>query len=303
MLGGYQILDLRNIDLSRSTSASDITNAYVLNQLLKLREHIEKSYDFSRPLNNQLKPVLIRYRDKKVGEKHESAVFGALEVANAYYKFKIVAENNGEKLTIDVEFEEKTYEENEEKYWDIKTAKILLTIDETIGGDASIGGNMSVTGDASIGGDLEVTGKVSGKIAFEDIEDALGHKRFIEGDITIETIEGITQTYGKWSLSGSHLMIVVAGTIEDGTVLTGGSLADINIPDWIFDKLVPIVSNFVVVENKTLIASDYTTQQLLLTLQKSSTKLSLRYGSLTIVKAKSFRFNFDLLIDNEQPNP
>ena len=126
MLGGYQILDLRNIDLTRGTSASNITNAYVLNQLLKLREHIEKSYDFSKALNNQLKPVLIRYRDKKVGEKHESAVFGALEVVNTYYKFKIVAENNGERLSIDVEFEEKTYE-NDEKYWDIKTAKILLT--------------------------------------------------------------------------------------------------------------------------------------------------------------------------------
>lgn len=217
MLGGYQILDLRNIDLSRSTSASDITNAYVLNQLLKLREHIEKSYDFSKALNNQLKPVLIRYRDKKVGEKHESAVFGALEVINTYYKFKIVAENNGEKLTIDVEFEEKTYEENEEKYWDIKTAKILLTVNETIKGD------------------LVVEGSISGN---EIIENMSGYSCSL-GETT-EDIE-INGIYAGIVKNGNKLSWVLFLKIKRLQSITGQRpmLGEFNVPTDILEKLIP----------------------------------------------------------------
>ena len=76
MLGGYQILDLRNIDLSRSTSEASITDVEVLKQLSHIADHIQKNYDFNKPLQNQLKPLLIRYRDKKVGEKHEVALYG-----------------------------------------------------------------------------------------------------------------------------------------------------------------------------------------------------------------------------------
>lgn len=268
MLGGYQILDLRNIDLSHGTSASNITNAYVLNQLLKLREHIEKSYDFSKALNNQLKPVLIRYRDKKVGEKHESAVFGALEVVNTYYKFKIVAENNGEKLTIDVEFEEKTYE-NDEKYWDIKTAKILLTQEVAI---------------------------------FENITDNDGHKRFIEGDITIETLEGVTQTYGKWSLSGSHLLIVICISMANATEITGGSILAIidNLPKWILDKITPLYGGNLEYKSFSAYNSVGNAQSLGTYTQKpNDNSLAVRLSNLTLTDDRNCRITYDLLIDNE----
>ena len=125
MLGGYQILDLRGIDLTIGTSASNITDAKVLSQLRELRNHIQKDYNFAKPLNNQLKPVLIRYRDKKNGEKHEVAIYGNLEVLTNYYTFLINAIGHGEKLSVEVVFEEKT-DEYGNKYWDIKTAKVLL---------------------------------------------------------------------------------------------------------------------------------------------------------------------------------
>ena len=141
MLGGYQILDLRSIDLSRGTSESSISDASVLAQLLNIRDHIQKTYDFSKPLHAQLKPLLIRYRDKKVGEKHEVALYGNIEVINTYYKFRIIANNEGEQLTINVEFEEKT-DEYDNKYWDIKTAKILLTSAEQTIEDILADGNV-----------------------------------------------------------------------------------------------------------------------------------------------------------------
>lgn len=55
-------------------------------------------------------------------------------------------------------------------------------------------------------------------VAFEDIVDKNGNPRFIEGTITPETISGITFTYCKWSLSGTHLMIVLAGTCKNVTL-------------------------------------------------------------------------------------
>ena len=72
---------------------------------------------------------------------------------------------------------------------------------------------------------------------FENIVDKDGHKRFIEGDITPAETTGITFTYAKWSLSGSHLQIVLAMTIAAGTYSTF-YLGDItNLPKWIFDKI------------------------------------------------------------------
>ena len=168
MLGGYQILDLRSIDLTIGSSASNITNIYVLNQLRNLREHIQKDYAFARPLNKQLKPVLIRYRDKKNDEKHEGAIFGSVQVKTNYYTFEISAILLGQTLNIEVVFEEKT-DDDGNKYFDIKTAKILLTDnadikgDLAVGGDLSVGDDASITGDASIGGDLTVTGAINGE--------------------------------------------------------------------------------------------------------------------------------------------
>lgn len=294
MLGGYQILDLRGIDLTVGTSASNITDANVLKQLRELRNHIQKDYNFAKPLNNQLKPVLVRYRDKKNGEKHEVAIYGNLEVLTNYYTFKINAIGHGEKLSIEVVFEEKT-DECENKYWDIKTAKVLLSIDEAIGGD------LDVTGDASIGGDLEVTGKVNGKIAFEDIEDALGQKRFIEDDITINEVTGVSKIYGKWSLSGTHLLIVLALGLTEN--ISSSNVANINLPKWIKDKIVPIAGSNVISTTFTAYSSDASSNvNYYGILRKVSEDLYIVSSCNINEIARNVRMQFDLLIDNEQPN-
>ena len=311
MLGGYQILDLRSIDLTLGSSASNITNSYVLNQLRNLREHIQKDYDFARPLNNQVKPVLIRYRDKKNGEKHEGAIFGSVQVKTNYYTFEISAILIGQTLNIEVVFEEKTNDDGE-KYWDIKTAKILLTDnaniegDLAVNGDLSVGDDVSITGDVSVGGALNVTGNVSGAkfigdVAFESIKDTDGHNRFIEGDITIETLTGVTQQYGKWSLSGSHLMIVIACQLAPNTSLTNGQkLADINLPSWILDKIVAIYGSLVGYSFVSTVSENYDIASLKTYMNKGANNLSVIINqNYSTTYNEVFRYEFDLLIDNE----
>lgn len=270
MLGGYQILDLRNIDLSRSTTANNITDVEVLKQLSNIADHIQKNYDFSKPLHNQLKPLLIRYRDKKVGEKHEVALYGNIEVINVYYKFKIIAQNNGEKLTIDVEFEEKT-DEYDNKYFSIKTATMLLTSEVAI---------------------------------FENITDKDGHKRFLEGDIELSENmpEGVTLTYGKWSLSGTHLMLVLAGNIANGTeLINSANVCELTtLPSWIVEKIYPVFNDVIERKKFDASASSWGTQILDVALRKNESGVFIRLASgLTLTADRGFRIAFDLLIDNE----
>ena len=230
MLGGYQILDLRGIDLQKASVASNISNAYVLKQLLQLRDHIDKAYDFSKPLTNQLKPVLIRFRDKKNGEKTEGATFGELSVNGNYYTFKITARISGALvLTINVAFEEITNDYGN-KEWVIDTATILLkdesktiTGDLELSGDLSVGDDAEITGDASVGGDLEVTGDIKGNAN-------------ITGDLTVQTVEQsqanfkgdninfvaptgltITNTYNRLEVINQVLYVIVNFKVENNS--------------------------------------------------------------------------------------
>ena len=88
----------------------------------------------------------------------------------------------------------------------------------------------------AIGGDLEVSGDIK---YLENIVDSAGNKRFIEGDI--EDLEAsFTPSYAKWSLSGTHLTIVVAGTFPSGKEFTSGvsfKLVDVGLPSWIGSKI------------------------------------------------------------------
>lgn len=274
MLGGYQILDLRNIDLSRGTSESSITDVEVLKQLSQIADHIQKTYDFSKPLHNQLKPVLIRYRDKKVGEKHEVALYGNIEVINVYYKFRIVANNEGEQLTINVEFEEKT-DEYDNKYWSIKTAKILLTSEVAI---------------------------------FENITDKDGHKRYVEGSGTVINMpEGFEVLYNKWSLSGSHLMFVLylKNPSEDTTVATFGIKVNYDLPQWIKDKIYTPSSSYAVAFNDfiQITAGATAGDKMKFAVRKDNDVISVdKYYQDTFKGGAYTRVSFDLLIDNESQN-
>ena len=130
-----------------------------------------------------------------------------------------------------------------------------------------------------------------------------GHERFIEGDITINEISGITQSYGKWTLSGSHLLIVIACSVADETILSNNlSLCEVNLPDWVKDKLVPIVSATIDAKNTTYYGSDWydtQTSTYRISKQPGNKIVIINASTLTLNKDRAFRVAFDLLIDND----
>lgn len=280
MLGGYQILDLRNIGLTLGNSQVSITDAEILNQLRNLRNYIEKGHDYKKALDNSPKPILIRYRDAKNNEKLEVSAFASVTSSNNSLTYDIRAKG----LDIEVVFEEKT-DDDGNKYYDIKTAKYLYSENESVEGDMSIGGDLEVEGDAKL---------------FENIVDKDGHKRFIEGDITIIDTEGLTQKYGKWSLCGSHLLIVLACEIANGTTISGKRCV-IDVPNWVKDKIVPLFASLVIYKQEVAFANDSSSQNMTFYLQKSSVdgEISIHNASITASAIRNFRIAFDLLIDNE----
>lgn len=140
----------------------------------------------------------------------------------------------------------------------------------------------------------------NGFVAVEADGDTSARPLLVEGDgVGIEQ-EGVTISYCKWSLSGTHLMMVVAGTVADTTVLSSNiHIADFNIPDYALSKVVPIFSTLVNRGTATFYADNYSTQTLTVNLIKSTNLNIQTGGSLTLSADRSFRIQFDLLIDNE----
>lgn len=137
----------------------------------------------------------------------------------------------------------------------------------------------------------------------ENIVDSDGHKRFVEGSITMETITGVTQVYGKWSLSGSHLMIVIVGKLEASASLPVAELAKVALPNWIYDKIVPFSSVYVDVDKPFKLTDiiNYATEDLAVHLWKQDGEIHITNSNDTTPLSNEgvFRIQFDLLIDNE----
>lgn len=137
---------------------------------------------------------------------------------------------------------------------------------------------------------------------FENIVDKDGHKRFIEGEILGYSLpEDVVVDYGKWSLSGSHLLIVFALSIPNGTILAGGNKGKLTLPEWITNKIYPILGNYIDVKNFSFWASDTTAQSANFGLLKQSNDFYIYQltSSITTDKDRKIRIAFDLLIDNE----
>ena len=137
--------------------------------------------------------------------------------------------------------------------------------------------------------------------AIEALVDDNGNPRFIEGNGTPATITGFEATYCKWSLSGTHLMLVLAGSIAGGTTLANGqNLAAFKIPDFIKNKIYPVwASNYIERKELNLFSNNWTAQSGIVALGKFTDLIIQISGELTLTANRSFRAQFDLLIDNE----
>lgn len=148
----------------------------------------------------------------------------------------------------------------------------------------------------------EQGGSGGGSSILENIVDSNGNKRFVEGNVIgkYHTPSHITFTYGKWSLSGTHLMIVLFFTINTTSKIT--QMADlcqgIEIPKWIVDKLK--LQNSSAIEKKNFYAYDNDSYMTIMC-QKYNEKLYLKnvkdYSAPEI--DTKIRIQFDFLIDNE----
>lgn len=133
---------------------------------------------------------------------------------------------------------------------------------------------------------------------FETITDSHGNKRFVEGAITMETITGVTQSYGKWSLSGTHLMILITGFFRSGITLDS-NLASFDVPAFIYDKVDVLYDN--VIDQKIFrifnsIGSSQNDQVKLI--KDDNQKLTIaQFEAVTTTANRFFRIQFDLLID------
>ena len=141
------------------------------------------------------------------------------------------------------------------------------------------------------------------KQTLENIKDANGNLRFIEGNGIVNAVEGITIIYGKWSLSGTHLMCVVVGTVANGTVIPiNTKIIDFAIPQWVFNKILSLAGSDIERKSFILYASDYTTQTSNATFIKRAAAgyVAINISSaFTATKERNFSIQFDLLIDNE----
>lgn len=172
------------------------------------------------------------------------------------------------------------------------STKVLNADSINVDGDINCNGSID-TSDEVKSDDITARNTIS---SFERLIDANGNFRFVEGDIEIEEIAGITKTYGKWSLSGTHLMIVLVLNIANATALTFNTLlANLNLPQWIKNKINTITSNIVTpyVSYPGFLYS----QNLAVGLRKDNDNVGLYAFTYTAQADNIYRVELDLLID------
>lgn len=136
---------------------------------------------------------------------------------------------------------------------------------------------------------------------FEKIVDKDLHYRFVEGDGVINALTGFTSVFCKWSLSGSHIMFVLAGTFSEGAeVPSVHDIASFTLPSWVYNKIYPVWSTYL--ENKVVSckATNWSSQEVDMALMKESGVMKIRLlgAPTTFTATRSFRVQFDLIIDN-----
>lgn len=140
-----------------------------------------------------------------------------------------------------------------------------------------------------------------GGATLDDIVDSQGNKRFVEGNGTPTTASGVTTTYCKWSLSGTHLMCVLSATLSANTMLGAQTLATFVVPDYIGRKIFPVWGNHIEVKEPYIKTSDGAGATMSVWIDYANNNITFKL--FTNVSAASseryFRIQFDLLIDSE----
>ena len=137
------------------------------------------------------------------------------------------------------------------------------------------------------------------------IKDNQDRNRFIEGQINVKpSISGITKTFGKWSLSGTHLLIVFAGRLSANTPISDSTelVSCIDLPQWIYNKISTLKGIVVEWKSFKFVATNWHPNEFNCYLYKSfegQGEIGIRSDqSLEAYEYdRDFRLCFDLLID------
>ena len=132
-----------------------------------------------------------------------------------------------------------------------------------------------------------------------NLVDANGNERFIEGDVNIEETTGMSKVYGKWSLSGTHLMFVLVLNIANATAYTSKTIANIPLPAWVLDKLEPLFGTTIIPYTtfKAFKNDGTTNQNIDMRLVKITGGVAIGSYSFTASDDRSVRVEFDLIVD------
>lgn len=266
LIGGLVLLNILNLNLHSFAEEDDIEDVDVLNQLTELRTFIDENRNYTKGAK-ELKPVLVQYRDAT--EKIDGVVQCNMSFNTNALHLSICGtsvQKDGSQLKILINV---VYEYTEYVGYTIKTAKLVANKELPL---------------------------------FENIVDQNGNKRFIEGVITPETITGITWSYAKWSLSGSHLMIVVCGQIASTNKFNGGdALFKVYLPEWVMDKITPTLNKLISYSTFTAVDEFYSSEVVRNYYDKETTYIlcGVSADSSTFENDANFRIQFDLMIDDE----
>ena len=135
----------------------------------------------------------------------------------------------------------------------------------------------------------------------ENIKDINGNNRFIEGNVNTQSITGVTYPYAKWSLSGTHLLIVVS-LITTNTIPANTKIAVVNnLPLWVVNKIIQINPPSSVVGYVKVVLRDFDSQtgitEITCDVLKNGNDLEIFILNELNTTSAGGRLQFDLLID------
>lgn len=138
-----------------------------------------------------------------------------------------------------------------------------------------------------------------------NIVDSHGNKRFIEGNIIINSAS-FTKEYAKWSLSGTHLMCRYVGNVVEEYSQKYGWIGFFNnLPIWIYDKIYGSAMSYdeslLLVDTKKVVVGDNDIPFVLFK-RTNMNILAIATGNKTLDSScigKRFTLQFDLLIDSD----
>lgn len=136
----------------------------------------------------------------------------------------------------------------------------------------------------------------------ENIKDLNGNLRFIDFELTNNTYTGVEFTYSKASLSGTHLMIVLAGSLDVGVSFANlDILSYVTLPDFINSKIYQVFSDVIYLNDAKAYDDAWYSIDLKVALSKTADGICIKnIGAVTNTDTlKKFRIQFDLLIDAE----